>query len=234
MNLLRIHYFQHVPYEDLGCIREWGLGRGHSFTATKFFEESHTPEIAEIDWLIVMGGPMNICEEDRYPWLRQEKLFIHEAILAGKTVIGICLGSQLIADVLGAKVYPNRTKEIGWFNIKSTDQGKKSRLLSGIGHNFKVFHWHGDTFDLPEGALRLFESAACVNQAFHYSKNILGFQFHLEVTPDDIMRMTLHGKNELVKDSYVQTGEEIMANTRLAGDLNNKLRLILDRLAGGA
>jgi len=111
---LRIHYLQHVSFEGLGSIAEWVTSNGHELTSTQFFINSYLPEPADIDWLIIMGGPMGVYDEDKYEWLTAEKQFIKKAIDAGKTVIGICLGAQLIAKVLGAKVYPNQKRAIGW------------------------------------------------------------------------------------------------------------------------
>src|SRR5271170_6697939 len=119
---MRIHYFQHVPFEGLGCIAQWAAEKEHTVTATRFYLDEPAPNPGEIDWLVVMGGPMNIYEEAEYPWLAREKRFIGEAIRGGKTVIGICLGAQLIADVMGGPVTRNLEKEIGWFPIELTPE----------------------------------------------------------------------------------------------------------------
>src|SRR4030042_2732255 len=108
MKLLRIHCFQHVDYEDMGCIKEWCHTNGHQITCTKFYKGDSLPDTKDFDWLIIMGGPMGVYEDEKYSWLSGEKTAIKEAIEQNKTVIGICLGSQLIADVLGARVYKNR------------------------------------------------------------------------------------------------------------------------------
>ncbi|MBV9468373.1 MAG: type 1 glutamine amidotransferase, partial [Abitibacteriaceae bacterium] len=143
---MRIHSFQHVPFEGLASIEAWATSRGHTLSASKFYNSEPLPQIEEIDWLIVMGGPMNIYEENKYPWLVPEKHFIKQAIDRQKPVLGICLGAQLIADVLGAKVTRNPSVEIGWFPIQLTAAALNSPLFSFLPSQFPVLHWHGDTF----------------------------------------------------------------------------------------
>src|SRR5665213_1473810 len=120
MKQLRIHYFQHVHFEGPGNIEEWCNKHGHSLTATKFYEDFKLPSLTDIDWLVIMGGPMSVNDEEEITWLAAEKQFIQKAIQAEKTIIGICLGAQLLADVMGSKVYQNTYKEIGWFPIELT------------------------------------------------------------------------------------------------------------------
>jgi len=129
MNKLRIHYFQHVEHEGLGSIEEWIRSSGHSSRATKFFEKTDLPELTDFDWLIVMGGSMSVNDEGEYPWLSDEKKFIKKAIDAGKTVLGICLGSQLVSSALGAQVYKNQEKEIGWYDIETSCFARSSKLF---------------------------------------------------------------------------------------------------------
>ncbi|MEO6837664.1 MAG: type 1 glutamine amidotransferase, partial [Ginsengibacter sp.] len=179
MKHLRVHYFQHISFEGLGNIEAWCHENRHTLTSTKFYENPTLPALAEIDWLIIMGGPMGIHDEKKYSWLVNEKKFIKEAIAARKTIIGICLGSQLLAEISGAKVYANQYKEIGWFPVHLTEEAINNKLFSGINSPIHVFHWHGDTFNLPKNAMHLAESEACKNQAFLYNGNVLGIQFHL-------------------------------------------------------
>jgi GMP synthase (glutamine-hydrolysing) len=155
---MRIHYLQHVPFEGLGNIENWALSKGHQIADTQLYNNDPLPEPEEFDWLIVMGGPMNIYEEDRFPWLAREKVFIKDAIDSGKIVLGVCLGAQLIADALGAKIHKNQYPEIGWFDVRLTDAARKSRVFRRLPERFTAFHWHGDTFDLPPGATRIAES----------------------------------------------------------------------------
>ncbi len=160
---MRIHYLQHKPYESLGCIEEWISKSRHSLSATKFYEDTSLPKFSDFDFLIIMGGPMGVYDEDKYPWLKDEKKFIKESINDNKIVLGICLGSQLIADSLGSKVYKNKFKEIGWFPVKIKNEHK---FFNSLPEEIITAHWHGDTFDLPDGAVHIAESSACKNQAF--------------------------------------------------------------------
>jgi len=157
-----------------------------------------------------MGGPMGIYDYEKYPYLKEEKVFIKKAIGAEKIVIGICLGAQLIGNLLGAKISVNPKKEIGWFDIRKTQLSNS--LLVDLKDEFTAFHWHGDTFDIPTGAERLAESEACKNQAYLYKERVLGLQFHLEVTEETLTEMVKNGSHELQEDKYVQSAENITPN----------------------
>lgn len=227
---LKIHTLQHVPFEGLGCIDQWITTKGHIVDYTKLYDKPQFPSLNEFDWLIVMGGPMGVYDEAIYPWLKEEKEFIRRAIESGKIVVGICLGSQLIAEVLGAKVYPNKQKEIGWFDIQKTEFARNHPLLEQIEEQFTVFHWHGDTFDLPADSERLFSSAVCLNQAFLYKKKVLGLQFHFEVTSQTLKEMIENGMSELVEDKTIQSATKIMEQTKYIESNNKKMFQILDYL----
>jgi GMP synthase-like glutamine amidotransferase len=231
MKRLRIHYLQHVEYEGLGSIEEWVSSAGHSLTSTRFFESPALPVIADFDWLIIMGGGMSIHDEKEYPWLSDEKKFIRQTIDEGKTVLGICLGSQLVAAALGARVYKNHEKEIGWFDIEPTCYAKSDKLFFDMVSRIKVFHWHGDTFDLPENAIHLAYSQGCKNQAFIYNNRVLALQFHLEPTSESLNCMIEAGREELKKGRYVQTGEEILSSEILIEHNKKYFFKLLDRLA---
>jgi GMP synthase-like glutamine amidotransferase len=230
MSYLKIHCFQHVSFEGLGCIDQWIKEKGHSVNFTKFYADAALPDINSIDWLIIMGGPMGVYDDDKFSWLKKEKEFIKQAIAANKTVIGICLGSQLIAEALGSKVYKNTEKEIGWFDVALTRDGRKNKLLAGFENNFKVFHWHGDTFDLPANAVHLIQTSICKNQAFLYKEKVLGLQFHFEVTKETLTEMTTHGRDELTEGNFVQSETEILSKEEHIKNNNTKLFDILDRL----
>jgi GMP synthase - Glutamine amidotransferase domain len=231
MKKFKIHYFQHVPFEGLGSIEEWITLSGHSLTSTRFFESAVLPEISDIDWLIVMGGPMSVNNEKQYPWLAAEKKFIRQAIDEGKTVLGICLGSQLVSAALGAKVYQNKEKEIGWFDIELTCFAKSDKLFFDIENRIKVFHWHGDTFDLPEKAVHLAFSKGCKNQAYSYKDKVLALQFHLEPTISSLQEMIDFGRDELKTGKYVQTEQELKKYDLLIESSREILFTILNRLA---
>jgi GMP synthase-like glutamine amidotransferase len=231
MKKLRIHYFQHVPFEGLGSIEEWISSSGHKLSSTRFFENTQFPELPDIDWLIVMGGPMSVYDAVHYPWLLDETRFIRQAIDAGKTVLGICLGSQLVSASLGARVYRNIEKEIGWFDIELTSYAQSSILFSGMGSSLNTFHWHGDTFDLPDNAVHLASSEGCKNQAYIYKDKVLALQFHLEPTLNSLKEMIETGRKELIKGKFVQTEEELLKNQVLIAANRKNLFTLLDRLA---
>jgi GMP synthase-like glutamine amidotransferase len=228
MKKLSIHTLMHVPFEGLGCIENWIINNHHKLTFTHLYESHEFPDVTEFDWLIVMGGPMSVIDEDTYPWLVEEKSFIQRAIQHGKTVIGICLGSQLIAGVLGAKVYPNYQKEIGWYDVKLTKSAMKHPLFQNFDTKFIVFHWHGDTFDIPERSVQLMSSDICINQAFLFKENVLGLQFHFEVTESSLLKMVKYGKEELVKNDTIQPEGQILEQTGYIESNNRKMFQILD------
>ncbi len=231
MTKQRIHCLQHVPFEGLGYIETWIKEKQHHLTYTRFYEDRfQLPDLSQIDWLIVMGGPMGVYDDDLYPWLKVEKDFLKEAISANKVVLGICLGSQLIANVLGCKIFSNKHKEIGWFDVELTPEGKHHFLFDGAPETFKVFHWHGDTYKLPEGATHLAFSTACTSQAFSFSDQVLGLQFHLEITPDSLLGMLDAGGDELIKNTYVQTKQEILADQHTMKNNNLLLIQLLNKL----
>jgi GMP synthase-like glutamine amidotransferase len=227
---MRIHYFQHVPFEGLGIIQQWIETHGHSLSVTRFYQEERLPRIADIDFLIIMGGPMGVYEENSYPWLVNEKQFIAETIQQKKKVLGICLGAQLIASALGANVYPNTQKEIGWYPIRLTETGKKSSFLKTLPEQFTAFHWHGDTFDLPEEAQCLAESEACKHQAFSYRGHVLGLQFHLELRPDNVETLIENCGLELLEAPYIQPAGQLRAVENNFDRIHHSLRQVLDQL----
>jgi len=228
---INIHTFMHVPFEGLGCIEQWIKNNNHFASYTRLYDSYKLPDMDSIDWLIVMGGPMGVYDESIYPWMAEEKSFIRQAIENGKTVIGICLGSQLIAEVLGAKVYPNRQKEIGWFPINLSEQAKENALFDGFENSFPVFHWHGDTFDLPADSTHLISSETTKNQAFLYNEKVLGLQFHFEVTEQTLKGMVDNGMNELVESATVQSADQILQETQNIASNNERMFQILDYLA---
>lgn len=230
--MLKIHYFQHVPFEGLGSIAAWAKAAGHQTSVTRFYAGEHPPSFDLIDWLIIMGGPMNIAEEERYPWLETEKGYLRAAIDTGKVVMGICLGAQLIADVLGAPIYANPEKEIGWYPVSQTAEAKKSPVASRLPNHEKVFHWHGDTFDIPAGATHLLRSQACENQAFMVGDRILGLQFHLETTLESAAALVKNCAADLRSGPFVQDAETILMKKKRFHRINKSMESILEYLAG--
>jgi GMP synthase-like glutamine amidotransferase len=205
---MKVHVLEHVPFEGLGSIEAWLAERKATICRTRFYRGENISEREAPDFLIAMGGPMSVNNEEEYPWLRQEKAFLRAAIGRGIPVLGICLGAQLVANALGGRVYPNAVREIGWFPVEAVPDG-------GDGFRFpnrmKVFHWHGETFDLPPGAVRLARSAGCENQAFQIGRNAIGLQFHLETTTESAENLIQNCPDELVPSTYVQTEAELRA-----------------------
>ncbi len=213
------HYLQHVPFEDPAALLPWLTQNGYSISSSKLWESTNLPDVHTIDLLIIMGGPMNIYEEKIHPWLSIEKKYIEEVINKNIPVIGICLGAQLIADVLGAKVYKNTHPEIGWFPVQRIIT-EKFPILDNIPSTFSAFHWHGDTFSIPHNAEHILQSEACTNQAFIYNNSVLALQFHIESSEESIKNLLIHCKDELIDDVYVQREAMILS------DIGNKVKEI--------
>lgn len=196
---MRLHWLQHVPFEDLGTIEDWAEEQGFQITCTRLYdEEDELPNSDEFDWLIIMGGPMGIFDYNDFPWLTEEKEFIELAIDEEKTVVGICLGAQLMADILGARVYRGPEKEIGWFPIRRSDDAPAL-----IPEELTVFHWHGDTFDIPDDAVALATSEPGINQGFVFQDHVVGLQFHMETTEGSMNTIIENCGHELVDAPYI-------------------------------
>ncbi|MCZ7398624.1 MAG: type 1 glutamine amidotransferase [Candidatus Methanoperedens sp.] len=226
---MRIHSLEHEPFEGLANIEVWAKKRGHTISRTLLFNNEELPEINDFDWLVIMGGSMNIYEEEKYPWLREEKNFIAEAIAGKKIVLGVCLGSQLIADVLGGRVSKNKYKEIGWFPVSLTTDAKNSSIFSKFPGRFTAFHWHGDTFKIPPGAVRIAESEGCANQAFEYGR-VVGLQFHFEYSEKSINLMLQNCSDDIVDGKYIQAADEIASHIGNVREMNKLLNLLLDNI----
>jgi GMP synthase-like glutamine amidotransferase len=206
---MRAHYLQHVPFEGLGSIEPWLRAAGYEVTGTQFFQSSVLPDPRDLDLLVIMGGPMSVNEEEDFPWLGPEKRFIRDVIESGKPVLGICLGAQLIANAMGADVYPNRVKEIGWFPVERVSPIDDSSFRFPL--SAEVFHWHGETFDLPPGATRIARSEGCENQAFQIGVSVIGLQFHLETTSESAQAIVSNCRAELNPSQYIQGEMEILS-----------------------
>jgi len=204
---MKAHFFQHVPFEGLGSIEDWLQSEGYDIGVTRWFADETPPPPDEIDLLIVMGGPMSVNDEDIYPWLAAEKNYIQRWIEEDRPMLGVCLGVQLIASALGARVYPNAFKEIGWFPVTAVTPVPEPAFR--FPSEQMVFHWHGETFDLPAGAIHLARSAACEHQAFQIGRRVIGLQFHLETTPATATALIAHCRDELIPGPFVQN-EEIL------------------------
>ena len=177
---------KHVDIEGPGLIETCLRQEKIPYQILSLDSGLHLPKLDNLTHIVFMGGPMNVYEEDRYPFLIEEDLFIKEAIQRGKSILGICLGAQLIAKALGAKVFKASVKEIGWYDVSLTRIGSIDPFFSHLPKTFSVFQWHGDTFEIPHGAILIATSSHVPHQAFRYGDNAYGLQFHLEVTQDII------------------------------------------------
>ncbi|MDO9556027.1 MAG: type 1 glutamine amidotransferase [Coriobacteriia bacterium] len=227
---MRIHVIQHVPFEGPAGIAEWADARGHALTVT-LAPTAAFASPADYDLIVVMGGPMNIYEVDLYPWLSVEKDVIAEAIKVGKGVLGVCLGAQLVADVLGGSVGRNEVPEVGWYPVELTGAGTVSRVFGVMPERFVAGHWHWDTFEIPQGAVHTASSKACVNQAFEYDDGrVIGVQFHLEWTREVLAELIERAGEELTEDVWVQTEGELIAPDAPFAETGTVLEMFLDAL----
>jgi GMP synthase (glutamine-hydrolysing) len=231
---MKLHYIQHVPFEGPANIESWAREQKWEISATHLYRGEILPPPDRNDWLVVMGGPMNIYEDKEYPWLAAEKEFIRQSIAKGKTVLGICLGAQLIADVLGARVFRNQYKEIGWYPVNILPQGPESLPFRGLPASFLALHWHGDTFSLPPGATMLAESEACPAQAFSYnSGRVLALQFHLESSVESVRSLIDNCSDELVDGKYIQTADVILKSEENFLNIRKTLLHLLENMKSG-
>lgn len=203
----RAHFFQHEEFEGPGRIADWLQESGWQVTGSMMHEGAGLPAPDSADLFIFMGGGMSVNDEERLPWLAAEKKFLRAAIAADRAVLGVCLGAQLIASALGARVYPNPSgREVGWHPVRGTS-GPPFDLPSPL----EVFHWHGETFDLPAGAVRLAESDACLNQAFLLGRAVIGLQFHPEATPESVAALVASCPEDLRPAPFVQSPDRILS-----------------------
>ncbi len=228
---MRIQVLQHVAFEGPAAITEWAAARGHDLRVTPLFAGAPLPAAADCDLLVIMGGPMGVRDEAAFDWMAQEKALIRAVIDLGKRVLGVCLGAQLIADVLGAAVTRNAHKEIGWFEIQRLAAADRSPFGRVLPERIAAFHWHGDTFAIPEGAVPLFRSAACENQAFAIGQRVLALQFHLESTPESVRLLVENGQSDLVPGPYIQAEQELLRADAPFEELHRLLGCLLDGLA---
>jgi GMP synthase-like glutamine amidotransferase len=232
---LRLHGIRHESFEREAEIAVWAASRGHSLTHTDLWKGEALPELSSFDWLLVMGGPMGVYDDDTYPWLAGEKRFLRQAVDAGKLILGVCLGAQLLSVVLGGQVTRNRYSEIGWHPVQATPQAMSlatgSRVFAGLPEVYEAFHWHGDTFSIPEGALWTAKSEACAHQAFEACQGrVVGLQFHLEINAGSMSELAQHCADELRLDAQAQPFIQPVATMLERPERLAALRGLLDRL----
>ena len=231
MNTIRIRCLEHVPYETSGIIQYWAEIREHEFSKTLLYKGEELPNTRNFDWLLVMGGPMSVNDESSCPWMTNEKKLIEKAIVEGKTVIGICLGAQMVADVLGARVHTSKAKEIGWHPVTLSPKAVELELFESFPQEFMAFHWHQETFDIPARAINIASSNACSNQGFIFKERIIGLQFHLEMMGNSVLDILEHHKNEVRDGKYVQLDTDIIKGINHTKSSNGIIEELLNRIA---
>lgn len=219
MNVLIV---QHIECEGPGYLGDFLHDNGIEYEIARMYEGEQLPE--NFDVLIVLGGPMNVYEEQRYPYLKRLNTTIKNFVIMGGHYLGFCLGGQLLAKALGAKVRRNQTKEVGNFEIQLTDGGVEDPLFKGFEQVFPALEWHGDTFEIPTGAIKLVESELCANQAFRF-KNAYGLQFHLEATPEMLAEWVKVYEDELTEEGIDAAAliEETNKKADIYRELSNRL-----------
>lgn len=206
--------FKHVPFEGPGTFQDALKGRGIRYREANLYEGDIPKNLDGCRGLIIMGGPMNVYEEKEYPFLKDEDRLIKAALSKKLPMIGVCLGAQLMAKAAGAKVTKGEKKEIGWYPLYLTEEAMTDPVFRGLPKEIEVFQWHGDTFDIPRGALRLASSELFPSQAFRIGDNAYAFQFHIEVTERIIKEWAGLNEEELtsVKD-YIDS-KKVLAESK--------------------
>lgn len=231
--MLKVHFIQHVAFEAPGLILSWAENNKYLCTKSVLMEGDKLPQAKDFDLLVIMGGPMSANDDEEYSWLSLEKELVRECLELKKPMVGICLGAQIIANVLGSKVYRAKEKEIGWFPITAASDIASSKLMPELPPELTVFHWHGETFDLPSGAQLLASTKTCTNQAFEFGNHVLGLQFHMEVTPEDVNSMWENCKSDLGVGDYQQGPPAIFGSADMYESVRKPLERALERLVEG-
>jgi GMP synthase-like glutamine amidotransferase len=227
--MMRIAVLQHVEFEGPAAVADWAAERGFPLRLFHLHRDPTLPSLADFDMLTIMGGPMSANDGARLGWLDPEIALVREAIAGGKTVLGICLGAQIIAKALGARVYPGSAKEIGWFPVQRTGS---HAFFNGLPDSFTPFHWHGETFDLPHEATPLAKSKITEIQAFALGRRVLGLQFHMEATEDSVRALLKGAAHEIGHGAFEQQPDTLLAGLNQCACLRPLLDTVLDRLAG--
>lgn len=229
---MRLHLLHHDPIDASRTnITRWAENNGHSIANTYLCNNEALPAMEDFDWLIVMGGSQHAWEDDVYAWLPAEKKFIAQALENNKIILGICFGAQLLAEILGAEVFVNPHKEIGWHEVTLTPEGQRSYLFQNVPEQFTTFHWHVDHFTLPPVCTRLAYSEATENQAYiGLERPIAGIQFHPEYPLESVKYFVQEFGDEMQKGPYVAGKEKILAQTDQIPETYALMAAILDNM----
>jgi GMP synthase-like glutamine amidotransferase len=227
---MRMAVLQHVRFEGPAAVTDWAAARRFPLRVYHLYRNTVLPSLADFDMLTVMGGPMSANDEAKLGWLGPEIALVREAIAAEKIVLGICLGTQIIAKALGARVYRGSAKEIGWFPVQR-EAGSRP-LFDGLPDSFTPLHWHGETFDLPREATLLAKSQITETQAFAVGQRVLGLQFHMEATEESVRALLKGAAHEIGYGVFEQQPGAILAGLNQCANLRPLLDTVLDRLIG--
>ncbi len=225
---MRVHIIIHAPFEKPGVIGTWVIRNGHALSYTHTYRGEQLPEISEIDFLVIMGGPQSPLELDKYPYLRDEIALTKLAIDQKKSVLGICLGAQIIAESLDAKTERSPHKEVGVFPIHLTNEGINDPIFKNLPKSFNVMHWHNDMPGVPVGSTILAYSDGCPRQIIRFNERVYGLQCHMEMTDELITGMTEHCASDLKPSQYVQNAEKLLSTSM--PEINEKMLRILNQL----
>ena len=229
---MRIQLIEHDP-EDFSRtnISFWAASKGYRINQTYVCNNEALPALDDFDWLMVMGGSQHAWDDQNNAWLEEEKRFVAEALAGGKLFLGICFGAQILAEVLGGKLFPNKYREIGWHEVSLTRQGQESFLFKNVPTSFVSFHWHSDHFSLPRNCTRLAFSKATENQAFvSNDRPAVGLQFHPEYTREMVAYYAAEHSQDWTPDVFVSSSDEVAARTAEIPDTYWLMEILLDNI----
>jgi len=225
---MRVHFISHAVFESLGAIEKWVRDRDFQLTGSMPYKGEVLPDIKDIDFLCILGGPQSSTKIEKFPYLQDEINYIKQALDQDKYVFGVCLGAQLIGEALGAKTEQSPTKEVGVYPVTLTESGQADQLFDGFPKSFDVSHWHYDMPGIADGVEILAESKGCPRQAYRYGKKVVGTQCHFEFTLQSALRLIKNCPEDLSPGEYTQTVEELSKNDYCT--INQRLFKILDRM----